>query len=219
MIGMKLTVTLFSDIRQCLVKYFTGGIIIPALIMAGIFYVCLPEVEVSQPPGVLAPEKPRRSPAAVTTPFQLLEYTITPLADYDITARVLGKNIYHWSDGADIAPVDLVLGWQAMSDTAILKNFQFHLSGRWYSWHANYLPLSQNEVNQDLDNNHLIPATRDIEKKLRHVHIGQLIRIQGLLVSMARKDGYVWTTSFSEGSTGGPLSCKLIYVLDFDVLQ
>ena len=44
-------------------------------------------------------------------------YEILPLATYDIEARVLSVETYSWDQGAELAPIDLALGWGPMSDS------------------------------------------------------------------------------------------------------
>lgn len=63
--------------------------------------------------------------------------TITPLAEYSIEARVLGKKEYS-DQGAFLSPMDLALGWGEMSDEGVLQHLDIRQSGRWYyySWEA-----------------------------------------------------------------------------------
>jgi len=208
--------TQLSDLRQ---KYLTIHVLAPLLILGAIVYFLLPDWEVSQPPGILAPQAPRLAALSGEQPISLGNYTLTPLAAYDVNARVLARRHYYWGREANLAPVDLLLGWREMSDTATLKSFSFHLSNRWYTWSARELPFSEDEIDQDLDNNHLIPSDDVIKAKLEHVRPGQIIHIAGMLVKIDGKDGYNWISSLNIGSTGGPLSCKLIYVLKVDVVK
>ncbi len=168
---------------------------------------------------MLAAEKPALTLLGKTAPFEVKGYAVTLLANYDLTARVLDKAIYHWGQGADIAPVDLVLGWKDMSNSAILRYFKFHVSNRWYTWRTDELPMDEAEINLDLDNNHLIPSTEAIDQQLKAVRVGRVVHIKGYLVSLDGKDGGNWHSSLSIGSTGGPMSCKLIYVMSFEVVQ
>jgi len=75
-------------------------------------------------PGVLAPDEPRQEPPADDRPWQHLGYEIRPLADYSLRARVLSATRYRWDRGADLAPVDLAVGWGEMSDSALLERFE-----------------------------------------------------------------------------------------------
>jgi len=42
-------------------------------------------------------------------------------ADYRITARILGRERYHFDALSDLVPEDLALGWGSMSDNRILR--------------------------------------------------------------------------------------------------
>ncbi len=48
-------------------------------------------------------------------------YQITPLAAFQIHARVLHKKEYSRGREADLSPVDFALGWGPMSDVHILQ--------------------------------------------------------------------------------------------------
>jgi len=202
--------------------YLTIHVVIPLFIFLAVIYFFVPDKRIDQPPGILAVNPPTLVPISDKTSFIYKEYSITPLADYDLVARVLDKEKYYWGREADISPIDFLLGWKEMSDTSLLNNFDFHLSGRWYRWHTthmNTLPLSREDINKELDNNHLIPATSLIKQQLNTTHVGQVVHITGFLVSLEGKDGYRWYSSLNIGSTGGPLSCKLIYVAKFEIIK
>lgn len=48
-------------------------------------------------------------------------YQITPLEDFSIEAHVLATKDYTFGREADLSPLDLALGWGAMSDEAVLS--------------------------------------------------------------------------------------------------
>jgi hypothetical protein len=52
-------------------------------------------------------------------------YRITSLAAFDIRARVIARARYRFGRAADLSPIDLVLGWGALSDTDVLKKIRF----------------------------------------------------------------------------------------------
>ena len=90
-------------------------------------------------PGVLAPEAPVQTDADDTEPFGHNGYRIRPLADFTIKARVLGREDYRFDREAELAPIDLALGWGPMSDETVLDELDISQSGRWYRWSAKVL--------------------------------------------------------------------------------
>lgn len=162
------------------------------------------------------------------------EYMITPLAFYDIQARVLAKTRYI-SDGmsGDIIPYDFGLGWQEMSDLSVLLHyFAFeHVSmaggmrGLYINWKfdkdGNLIlpPTSLGKIENKFSNNHLIPANADIFEKLGSVHTGDMIRLKGHLIRLEdpKRPGWVLDSSTSRADTanhwgGNNSNCEIMYV-------
>ena len=187
------------------------SLVVGAAIIFGII-TFFPEFETTQPPGILVPTAPLQTAVPSTAPIIMRgDNQITPLAAYDITGRVIAKQTYRWGREADIAPVDLTLGWQAMSDTSVLSHFRFHISRRYASWRYRESPLSDEDINNHSSNNHLIPATPRIEKALKHAHVGDVVHLRGYLVRVHASDGYEWSSSLTRTDTGWG-ACELMYV-------
>ena len=73
---------------------------------------------VGQPPGILAPDPPRITPAAEKPRiFERDGHVLTALAGFEAKARVLSVERYGRDRLARIAPLDLALGWGQLSDT------------------------------------------------------------------------------------------------------
>ena len=68
-------------------------------------------------------------------------YHIALLASFDIRARVIAAERYRFDRGAALSPVDLALGWGAMSDSDVLKQLSVSQGGRFYSWWAKSYPV------------------------------------------------------------------------------
>jgi hypothetical protein len=117
--------------------------------------------------------------------------------------------------------MDIVFGWGIMSDSDVLDHMSFGIMNRFYRAHYDKeLPYSWNELAPYVDNNHLIPATDAIEKALSAARVGELIHLKGYLVSLSKPDGYNWTSSEARGSIGDTvMTCKLIYVMQFDLVK
>ena len=72
------------------------------------------------PPRVGPYDPPLQTPApSALAPFRLRAATLTPLAGFSIDARVLSRREYRSDREAELAPIDLALGWGRMRDDAV----------------------------------------------------------------------------------------------------
>ena len=84
--------------------------------------------------GVLVAEAPVQRDLGHAAAFRIKDFTITPLADFSITARVLSRADYRFDPSAALSPTDLALGWKRMSDSAVLAKLDIEQSSRWYTY-------------------------------------------------------------------------------------
>jgi len=161
--------------------------------------------------GIVAPQVPIQKKVENVEPFAFKNYTITPLQNFNIEARVLSKEKYRFDKEADLSPIDLALGWGKMSDEGILKNIDITQSGRWYHWHTDRFPIPRREIETYSANMHMIPASKEIEKNLSKIRKGDVVMIQGYLVRVDAKDGYYWVSSLSRKDTGAH-ACEVVFV-------
>jgi hypothetical protein len=124
-------------------------------------YWFLPGSEIARVPGVLAPDEPVQRELFTSSFHEQNGYRIAPLATFDIRARVISAARYHFGREADLAPVDLVLGWGAISDSNVLKQISFSQSGRAYTWWTKTWPVPRDKIESHSANMHMIPANPD----------------------------------------------------------
>ncbi|MDR1996520.1 hypothetical protein [Azonexus sp.] len=186
-----------------------------ALLIGILLYQCGPDQPVHTGAGVVAPEMPVQI-AVQEAAFGFKEFSIQPLADFSIEARVLASERYRFDTGAALAPIDLVLGWGRMSDADVLKYFKISQGGRWYHWHADSLPIPANEVAQSSANMHMIPANDSIDRKLRAVRVGQVVHIHGWLVEARHPNSWRWRSSLTRDDSGAG-ACELIFVRELEI--
>ena len=84
--------------------------------------------------GELAPDDPVQTSLEDPPDIVIDRWTLTPRAAYDITARVLSREDYRFDPIASLIPMDLTLGWGAMSDSQVLSAFEISQDARFYSW-------------------------------------------------------------------------------------
>jgi hypothetical protein len=166
----------------------------------------------SQPDGVVAPDDPLQSDARDTTPVRFGRWLLTPRADYDITARILSTESYHFDPLSDLIPEDLALGWGPMSDNRILADFEISQSVRFYTWRPRApLPIARASVISHSANTHVIPADARIRAQLQALRVGDVVRLTGTLVDGTRDDG-AWIRTSLTRLDSGPGACEIMLV-------
>lgn len=165
---------------------------------------------ISHTNGEIAGTQPIQNPVNQSQ-FSINGYQITPLQSFEVEARVLSKKHYSFGRAADLAPVDLALGWGRMSDQAILKDIEISQSNRFYHWRVVKFPIPRREIETQSANMHMIPADKQIESSLKSIKPGQIVKFSGYLVQVQADDGWHWKSSLSREDTGAG-ACELVYV-------
>jgi len=159
-----------------------------------------------------AAKDPSQSTANLPAPFSQDGYTITPLARYKVTAVVLSRDRYRLDRGAELAPVDLALGWGPMSVASVINEISFSQSGRWYEYrYPGEPPLDPRAMSTHSANTHCLPGSAEIRQKLLAVKRHELVTLEGYLVEVTGADGYRWRSSLSREDTGGG-SCEVLWI-------
>lgn len=167
-----------------------------------------------EPDGVLAEAEPQQINIADGAKLQKGRWTLTVRATYQITARVLSRESYHFDSMADLVPEDLALGWGPMSDNRVLKTLDISQSNRFYYWRANAAtPLPKETIITHSANTHVIPETPAIARILARLRPGQVVTLSGELVDATRADGGFLRTSLVRNDTGAG-ACEVMLVTD-----
>jgi len=162
--------------------------------------------------GIPAAAEPQQTTKDLPKPFLDGQYTVTPLAQYSVTAVVLSRSRYRLDDGADLAPLDLALGWGSMSIAGVINELSISQSGRWYeyTWHGDP-PLDPRAIATHSANTHCLPANAAVRKQLLAVRRHDLVTLEGYLVEISNASGYHWRSSLSRDDTGGG-ACEVLWV-------
>lgn len=174
--------------------------------------------QVTTGPGVKINDAPIQTEIRQTDSFGFKGYRITPLAEFNIKAKVLARENYSLGRESDLSPVDFALGWQSMSDESVLAQIKISQSGRWYHWQVQDFPIPRQAIETQSANMHLIPADDYIENKLDDIKQGQLIAMQGYLIRADADDGWYWQSSLTRNDTGNH-ACEIVYVKDVEILN
>jgi len=193
---------------------FLGSLLLVAGLIYGWIYLHRP---LTYEAGVLLPNEPLQIPAS-GAPSMRGDAQLTALADFEIDARVLHRKVYH--DGqADLVPVDLALGWGAMSDQAVLDRMSISQSMRAYFFEYKLPPpIPKEEIVAHSTNLHVIPANREIAAKCKSLRAGELVHLRGELVEAKRPNGVIWRSSLSRTDTGNG-ACEVMLVNEVSLLQ
>ena len=172
--------------------------------------------KIDRPSGVLASVEPTQRNTTSAQPIKVGKFTLTPRADFSVTARVLANERYRLDNMADLIPRDLALGWGPMSDSSVLDNIDISQSGRFYFWRPSAVAsatyaASVETIIASSSNMHLIPANTNVARIIDRARVGHIIELEGLLVDVRADSGWQINTSLSRTDTGAG-ACEIIYV-------
>lgn len=150
--------------------------------------------------------------------FDVLGFHIKPIANFALHARILSRENYSRDTEAQLAPIDLALGWHRMAEPAIYQSLTISQSNRWYrySW-SSEPPIPPNEIIVSSANMHMIPANPAVLAVLEQAQSGKTIRLSGYLVEIKHDNGWQWRSSTSRSDSGGG-ACEVVYVQAAEVL-
>ena len=169
-----------------------------------------------QADGVLAADEPQQVDVASGGTVQMGRWTLTVRASYQLTARVLGRERYHFDSMADLAPEDLALGWGPMSDNRVLQTLEISQANRFYYWRITKATvISRQSVIAHSANTHVIPQNPGIAAALRRLRPGTIVTLRGELVDAVRNDGRWVKTSLVREDTGAG-ACEIMLVTDVE---
>jgi hypothetical protein len=191
-------------------------LLIAATLVAGFQFVTNPTI--TWRPGIVAPDDPIQVLVQDATPLAgAAGFRITPRATFQATVRVLSKEPYWLGQFASVSPVDFAVGWGPMSDSGVLDSIRISQSGRFFFWRTDHMPVPREQIEHHAANWHMVPASRAIERALGHVHQGDIVRIEGLLVDLESPDHARMATSLTRDDTGAG-ACEIVWVEAVQIL-
>jgi hypothetical protein len=197
----------------------TSLLVALVLVGGGIFYLAYdPDYTDLYGPGVVAPDVPAQTRPDDPEPFTFKGFQLRPIADFSLTARILSYKRYSSDEESQLSPLDLALGWGRMSDASILKNISISQSRRFYYWKTPAFPIPRKEIEHCSANMHLIPANDKVKAAMRRVGRGKIVKIDGILVNVARRDGWKWISSRTRRDVGYG-ACEVIFVKVLEVIE
>lgn len=187
-------------------------IFIASVSLSMLLFNHLHEPPIRYGPGVLVTETPIQGSANTAAVYRIKDFEITPIASFNIRARVLHTKTYDNDTESVMSPIDLALGWGRMSDQSVIDQLKISQDYRWYRWrYENTPPIPVDEIVASSANMHMIPADTTIKDKLMAVREGDIVRITGYLVTVKGPNGYYWNSSTTRDDAGNG-SCEVIWV-------
>lgn len=163
-------------------------------------------------PGEIAAADPLQSELDAPQTVTRGDFQVIGQARFNAEVRVLGHERYRLGDLADVSPLDIAVGWGPMSDSAVLADIDIWQSGRFYFWHYDDEPPVPTDVIESHSANwHLVPANDTVWRKLRGLRVGDVVKLDGMLVNLDNPGVGTMNTSLTRTDTGAG-ACEIIYV-------
>ncbi len=169
--------------------------------------------EIRYPPGILVPSQPQQITIKNPVPWQKDKRLVVPLAQFNLKARVLGKEKYRSDGTSDISPIDLALGWGPMSDQRILDQLEITQGSRRFLIMPlqDRPPLPIQVLLAHSSNMHMLPANAEVKEHLDALRVGELVELSGSLVGIQESGRWTWVSSLRRDDTGDG-ACEIFWV-------
>lgn len=165
-------------------------------------------------------------------PFELeksnVQWQIEPLYEYSVKGLVVSAKRYDFMamlDSSHFYPLDLCLVWGDNLQNEAYRKARFWQDHRWCLWQTT-CKVSLN--GKQVSNNHLVPVSDEIYKKMQKAKKGDQVLVEGYLISAEGKaleeaskytpEQMKYESSTSRDDSGGG-ACEFIYVTNFEILQ
>jgi hypothetical protein len=148
-------------------------------------------------PGITNPHAPETSRITWEKPFPYREYTITPLRNIEGETRVIERKRYYFDSKSEYAPVDVLVGWSDLSDERNLDHLHFSLDNRVADVEYSRPPLPVSQIYKQTALWHLVPSNEAIEKEIKKIRNGNILRIKGFIVNIDSEVDYGWRSDIT----------------------
>ncbi|MFD2532330.1 hypothetical protein [Gracilimonas halophila] len=179
-------------------------------------YLVYSNFPVNHGPGITAKEEPKIERLTWQEPFTFKGATFTPKKIIDAEVRVIKKKRYFFDSFSKYSPVDAIVGWNELSDSRNLDYIYFQLGEREFELDPTRPPLSVPKIYGESDLWHLIPSTAEIDKRIKSLRDGEIIKIGGLLVDISNEADYQLKTNTELSESTKP-NGFIIWIEDFHI--
>jgi len=193
------------------------NILILIIILVLIFLFIYPSFNKNK--DIIVNQDPNQTNLDALDSFKTGAYTITKVAEYDITARVLSTKKYN-DKLSELSKFDFALGWNKMSDYNIVKDTYVVQYNRFFLWHLenNYQLITLTEIKENAANVHMLTDDKSIKRQLRKVNKNDIVNVKGYLVNVQSDSGWLINSSLTR-TDDGPGACEVLWVEKITILK
>lgn len=140
------------------------------------------------------------------------------LHGYVLEGRVVTRREFRNDPTSAISPLDLGVVWGALAEPGGVDQIEFRTAPRavWSRPSDDaQLPI---DWEHQVTNNHLVPASQELNEALLAVEIGERVRISGYLVEVTGADISPWRSSTLRGDNTIIGGCEIILVTAVEIL-
>ena len=167
---------------------------------------------IDRDPGEIAAADPLQSELEAPQTLTQVDFQLLPQAQFSAEVRGLSRERFRLGPLADVSPLDIAVGWGPMSDSTVLADLDISQANRFYFWHYDdEPPIPRQDIESHSANWHLIPANDVVWRQLRRLRVGDVVKLDGMLVNLESPEGGTFKTSLRREDTGAG-ACEILYV-------
>jgi hypothetical protein len=140
------------------------------------------------------------------------------LHGYVLEGRVVSRREFRNDATSAVSPLDLGIVWGDLAEDGATDELSFR-AGQRVLW-TRFGPEAELPRNweEQVTNNHLIPANQSVNDALMAVEVGQQVRLSGYLVVVTGEDIRPWRSSTRRDDSTIVGGCEIILVTGIEVL-
>jgi hypothetical protein len=140
------------------------------------------------------------------------------LHGYVLEGRVVTRREYRRDATSAVSPLDLGIVWGDLAEPGRADAIAFRAVPRGVNYRPGPEAVLPADWEEQITNNHLIPADAAVNAALMAVEIGQRIRIRGYLVAVTGDGIAPWRSSTRRDDNTIIGGCEIIFVTGVEVL-
>ncbi|HVH36039.1 MAG TPA: hypothetical protein VM847_18230 [Tahibacter sp.] len=196
------------------------------LVLLGAGFLCRGILPSPQQLSPLVLEEPRQTPTdprAFSVHVGGIDYQIEPLFDYDIAGLVVSLHdsatwwdTIHADANDHLNVADLCMVWGENAADGAYRHMRFHNAQFTCYFSFDDEQRVRREDTRAVSNNHLLTVDAAVARAIRHLRVGDQVRLRGRLANYRHNAGF----SFYRGTstTRDDAGCEIILIDQMDVL-
>lgn len=175
-------------------------------------------------PQLSAP--PRQQPTSApefTFTHRGTDYVVQPVASYELHGLVVTHNdttgfgdLTHDEDSVDTKDLCVIWGANLADDDYLRVTYESSPTWCWYSYRGDDIRFDTTAI----ANNHLVTDRDHLRAALAGVHVGDQVRVKGLLVNYRdRRYPGAWRSTSTRRDDSGGGACEVVFFEELEVLR